>query len=140
MSDNAKKSQQLVAQYLGKRVTAKLDGTLFDHVPSTFVFRFAGFEKLAEELAEGYPDELGNMECVDEDGEWCNDDLIPIAAVSSLTADAEDDGDEEGAYEFAWVFFDWKAKNAPGIRVTTTDDWGDERTEKSLAALKLVIG
>lgn len=139
MTDNAKQSKKLIADYIGKRVTAKLDGTLFDHVPATFKFRFVDPKKLMEELAEGYSDELGNMECIDDEAEWVNDDLIPVAAVSSLSADKDKEEDDE-PYEFAWVFFDWKAKQAPGVLITTTDDWGNDRTEKDLAALKLVVG
>lgn len=136
---NAKKSKALIAAYLGKRVTAKLDGTLFDHVPATFRFRFVDPKKLMDELAENYTDELGDMECIDSETEWTNDDLIPVAAVSSLAKGEEDDADE-GLYEFAWVFLDWSAKSPPGVLITTTDDWGDERTEDNLAALKLKVG
>jgi hypothetical protein len=138
---NAKKSKQLVAEYIGKRVTAKLDGTLFDHVPATFRFRFEDPKKLIDEIVEGYSDYLGDMECLDDEGEWSNDDLIPVAAVSSLSEElaANEDEDEE-VYEFAWVFLNWKAKSPPGVMITTTDDWGDDRTEKNLAALKLKVG
>lgn len=136
---NAKKSKQLIAEYIGKRVTAKLDGTLFDHVPATFVFRFEDPKKLVDEIIEGYSDYLNDMECVDDDGEWSNDDLIPVAAVSSLSED-EEEADDGEVYEFAWVFLNWKAKSPPGVMITTTDDWGDDRTEKNLAALGLKVG
>ena len=142
---NATKSKKLIAEYIGKRVTAELDGTLFDHVPARFRFRFEDPATMMEEVSEGYPDELDNMECVDGDGEWCNDNLIPVAAVSSIQEDeaddedGDDDEDGEDVYEFAWVFLDWKT-SPPSIRVTTTDDWGEDRTAKSLADLGLEIG
>jgi hypothetical protein len=137
MGPNAKKSLALIEDYIGNRVTAKLDGSLFDHEAGTFKFRFEEPEKLAEELAEGYADELGTMECLDGD-EWSNDDLIPVAAVSSFTED-EDGEEADESEEFAWVFLNWKAKSPPGVLITTTDDWGDERTAKGLTSLKLKV-
>ncbi len=141
MSENTKKSKKLIAEYIGKRVTAKLDGGLFDHVPATFVFRFEDPEELAEEIIEGYSDEVGNWDgAVDDDSEWVHPTLVPVAAVSSIDEDAEDDGDEdEEPYEFAWIFLDWSTKQPPGVMVTTSDDWGTERTEKNLAALGLKV-
>ena len=134
-SENTKKSKELIAAYLGKRVTAKLDGTLFDHVPATFRFRFHDPKKLAAQLAQDYSDELGEMDCLDDDGNWKSETLIPVASVSKL-----DDEEDDEPYEFAWVFLDWSVKRPPGVRVTTTDDWGDERTAPGLAALKLKVG
>ena len=137
MSENAKKSKQLIAPYLGKTVTAKLDGTLFDHVPATFRFRFHDPDELAEELANNYTDELGEWDCLDDDGTWSSDQLIPVASVSKAPDDPEEADEDDEPYEFAWVFLDWTAKQPPAVRIATTDDWGDERGVKDLAALKL---
>ncbi|HZS41814.1 MAG TPA: hypothetical protein VFF06_33525 [Polyangia bacterium] len=138
MAENVEKSKKLIAEYVGKKVTAKLDGGLFDHVPATFRFRFHEPKELAEELAADYTDELGEMDCLDDDDNWSSDTLVPVASVSSIDDAKEEDDDEP--YEFAWVFLDWSTEHPPGVLITTTDDWGDERTVKSLAALKLTVG
>jgi hypothetical protein len=132
---NIKRSRALISRYLGKAVTAALDGSLFDHVPATFSFRFADPEKLQEDLGMDYEDYLNEeFPALDDEGEW-GEDLIPFAAVSKA---AEDDPDDE-PYEFAWLFFDWRAGNPPAILVTTTDDWGETRRVESLEALGLAI-
>ena len=138
MANNFKESKKLIASYLGKRVIAKLDGALFDHVPATFRFRFQDPKELAEDLATNYMDELGEMEALDDDGNWSHASLVPVAAVSTVSDDDEDEDDDE-LYEFAWVFLDWSTKQPPGVMVTTSDDWSDERKVKNLAALELVV-
>ena len=139
MADHFKESKKLVASYIGKRVTAKLDGALFDHVPATFRFRFQDPKALAEDLAANYSDELGEMEALDDDGEWSHETLVPVASVSTVSDD-EDEEDDDEPYEFAWIFLDWGTKQPPGLLVTTSDDWGDERKVKNLAALNLAVG
>jgi hypothetical protein len=139
VADNIKSSKKLITDYLKKRVTAELDGSLFDHEPATFRFRFLDPKKLGEELSENYQDELGALDVLDEDGNWSSDTLVPVAAVSSISVDDEDEEDDE-PYEFAWIFLDWSTKSPPGVLVMTTDDWGRDRTVKDLAALKLKVG
>jgi hypothetical protein len=140
MADNRAKSKELIASYLGKRVTAKLDGGLFDHVPATFLFRFQEPDELADELAMNYGDELEALDCLDDDGEWASDELIPVAGVSKLEDDDDEDGDDD-PYEFAWVFLDWrKQPKEPKVLVMTTDDWGLDRPVANLAALRLQVG
>lgn len=138
MANHDKSVKQAIAPYLKKRVTAALDGDLFDHEPATFRFRFLDSKKLKEELVDNYYDELCSMGCLDEtDGDWINDDLVPVAAVSTVSDDEDEDDDE--LYEFAWVFLNFAAANPPGVIITTSDDWGTTRTVANLAALKLSI-
>jgi hypothetical protein len=138
---NFKESKKLIAAYLDQRVTAKLDGALFDHVPGTFRFRFQDPEELADELSANYSDELGEMEALDDDGDWNHPHLVPVASVSTVSDDAdEQEDDDDELYEFAWIFLDWSAKQPPSVLVTTSDDWGDERKVKNLAALQLALG
>ncbi len=128
----ALKSRKLIAKYIGKKVTAKLDGGLFDHVPATFQFRFEDPKALSKELAESYADELRGLQCLDRAGHWSSSTLMPVAAVSAAgKAGAE-------SHAFAWVFLDW-SHEAPRVVITTTDDWGGKRTAPTLAALKLRV-
>ncbi len=113
---------KLIAQYLGKKVQAKLDGSLFDHVPATFGFRFCNPTELQEEIDDGYEDYL-------ED--WDREGLVPVAAVCS--AEAPD-------YEFAWLFLDWREESdEPAVIVTTTDRWDDSTSVEGLSALDLKL-
>ena len=121
-------ARKLIRPYLGKTVSAKLDGTLFDHEPDTFCFAFRDPAELRDDLAADYTDELTEcLPCLDEEAEWSNEDLVPVATVSV------DD------YEFAWLFFDWRDKAKPSVLVTTTDDWGEDRGVASLEALNLQV-
>jgi len=122
MATSMEKSRALAGKYIGKKVEAKLDGGLFDHVAATFRFRFVDPQELQDAIREDYEDYL-------ED--WDFSELVPVAAVSS--AEATD-------YEFAWIFLDWRdERETPGVVVTTTDDWGQERTVDSLGELGLKI-
>lgn len=114
------KSLEIIQPYLNQSVESTLDGSLFDHVPGTFKFRFEDPSTLWERLQDDYEDYL-------ED--WDSENIIPVAAVSSK--DSPD-------YEFAWVFLNWSDEK-PGVIITTTDDWGKERTLDSLSELKLKI-
>jgi len=119
MADNLARSRKLIKKYIGKRVEAKLDGSLFAHVPATFKFRFADPEELWEEIDEGYSDYLE---------EWNRDAVVPVAAVTSATE------------EFAWIFLDWREDDdEPGVVITTTDDWNAARSLDGLDELELTI-
>ncbi len=129
MSMNLQMSKALIAQYLGKDVTAELDGKLFDHVAATFAFHFRDPEELQAELADNYSDELRErLPCIKK-GVWVNDQLIPIAEVSKAGQD----------YKFAWLFFDWRVPGVPRVLVTTTDRWKDDRVVETLESLELKV-
>jgi len=123
MSDNQERSRTLIEPYLGKTVEAKLDGSLFDHQPTTFRFSFVDPAALWETLKEDYEDYLE---------EWDDSQLVPVAGVSAVSAPD---------YQFAWIFLDWRrGQDEPAIVVTTTDSWSDKkRTLPSLGKLGLQI-
>jgi hypothetical protein len=119
--ENSEKTLEIIKPYIDQNVVSELDGNLFDHVPSTFLFRFADPSELWDALMEDYEDYL-------ED--WEKDEIIPVAAVSSK---------DSPNYEFAWIFLDWRDSEEPGIVITTTDDWSKNRTLSSIAELNLEI-
>jgi len=122
MTRNVDRSMTLIAPYLDKKVQATLDGSLFDHVPATFSFRFCNPSELQEELDDGYEDYLLD---------WDRQGLVPVAAVASA---------EAPGYEFAWVFLDWREEgDQPAVIVTTTDRWDDSTGVENLSALHLEL-
>ena len=114
--DHTDEARKLIKKYLGKKVTAKSNGALFDHEPATFTFTFSDPKKLWSKLGADYSDETEG---------WDRGTIVAVASVKSKGS------------PFAWVFLDWRKKKKMRVLITTTDDWGDDRTVKSLAALKL---
>jgi len=126
MTNHTKQAQALIGRYLGKNVTAKLGGGLFESEPAEFAFRFVDPAELSESLREDYEDYLQ---------EWNLDTVVPIAAVSVVGA--------KYYYEFAWLFLDWSSgSQEPRVLVTTTDRWKIDAkyTVASLDELGLQIG
>jgi hypothetical protein len=123
--------RQAIAHHLKKPVTAELDGDLFDHEPDTFRFRFLDPKKLKEGLVESYSDELCAMVALMKPMDWISDHLIPVATVSTVSADNDDEDDDE-PFEFAWVVVNFAAANPPGVTITTTDDWAAREPWRTL--------
>src|SRR5450432_3546259 len=106
MANRTDQATKIVGEYIGKKVVADLDGTLFGSVADTFAFRFVAPKELQSEIVEGYEDYL-------ED--WNFKETVPVAAVSSA---------KSTDYEFAWIFLDWsEGEEAPRVLATTTDRW-----------------
>jgi hypothetical protein len=124
MSNRTAEARDEIKGYIGRKVTAELDGVLFDSEGGSFSFRFADPDELRSELADDYEDYLA---------EWDFDQTVPVAAVSAATSPD---------YEFAWLFLDWsESENAPRVLVTTTDRWDvdDAYAVASLGALGLKL-
>jgi hypothetical protein len=122
--DNIERTRAAIAPYLGRHVTAKLDGSLFDHAPATFSFFFDDPKELRSFLKVEYEDETY---------EWNWDEVVPVARVSYKPS-------ADGA--FATLFLDWRRVPDGGtaqVLVTTSDRWDDEVGVESLAALGLNI-
>jgi hypothetical protein len=123
MADRLEQAKSLISSYVGKPVTADLDGSLFEHEPATFVFDFTKDPKaLWSSLKEDYEDYL-------ED--WSIKQVVPVASVAAASAPD---------YTFAWIFLDWSVGgDTPRVLVTTTDRWQNDPdyTVPSLDALRL---
>jgi len=121
MKENQKKSLEIIKNFIGKKVEAKLDGSMFMHVPDTFNFEFADPSELWEYLVDEYSDELS---------EWDADNIVPVASVSSS-------GSTD--YKFAWLFLDWTNESEPDLVIATSDSWDSNNKVGTLDDLNLVI-
>jgi len=118
--DRTTESYELVQAYVGQKVSAALDGTLFGHVPATFWFFFGKPASLKAQLKDDFEDEVRG---------WKWTEVVPVGSVSF---------DDDKHHTVGWLFLDWrKSATSPSVLITTSDTFGDPTTIESLAVLKL---
>jgi hypothetical protein len=127
---------KLVAPYRGKRWTLSPEAaSTFQHEPAPLPVRFLKEDAIKEYLKDGYVDYLQTDEfpCVDDEGEWTNNKVVPIAAVGyEETADKDDEEFLEES--FAYLFYDSKRDV---VIYATSDEWDFDNTLAGLEPLGL---
>lgn len=127
---------KIVAPYRGKTwKMAPSAAEIFAHEPAALPVRFFDAAELAAHLAEVYQDYLqaDDFPCIDDDGEWTNEDVVPIAAVGYLKA-SKKKGAAFLEESFAYLFFDEERER---VIYATSDEWTFDNTLDDLDALEL---
>jgi hypothetical protein len=126
-----------IRAYFGKTCFVHPEAaTIFSDKEERLPIRFAPAEKLAEYLTENYYEEMvENLQCADSDGAWCDESLVPVAAVVP-SGSRFGKGQKQFENAFAYLFWDHSEKK---LVWATTDEWDRSNNIDSIDDLMLEV-